>query len=87
MIGLAHYLFHRSTAQIAPICYLQDMFVAEAARGRGAGRALLEAVCARAKEAKASRVYWNTDMNNTTARALYDSVATLTRFVQYRRYL
>jgi GNAT superfamily N-acetyltransferase len=87
LIGFAHYLFHRSTAQIGPVCYLHDMFVAEAARRRGVGRALIEGVCARATDAGASRVYWQTDASNTTARALYDKVATLTRFVQYRKYL
>jgi GNAT superfamily N-acetyltransferase len=84
LIGFAHYLFHRSTARIAPTCYLQDMFTAEQARGRGVGHALLEAVCTRAKAAGAYRVYWSTNANNTAARALYDKVATLTSFVQYR---
>jgi len=87
LIGFAHYLFHRSTAQIGPICYLQDMFTAEAARGRGVGRALIEGVCTRAKAAGASRVYWHTGAGNTVARALYDKVGTLTSFVQYRKYL
>src|SRR5215469_9862184 len=45
LIGLAHYLFHRSTTQIEPSCYLQDLFTDEKARGIGAGRALIEAVC------------------------------------------
>jgi GNAT superfamily N-acetyltransferase len=81
----SNYLFYRSTAQIGSVCYLQDMFTVEAACGRGVGRALIEAVCVRAKAAGASRVYWNTSETNTTARALYDKVATLTRFVQYRK--
>ena len=61
------------------------MFTIEAARRRGVGRALIEAVCVRAKAAGASRIYWNTTETNAAARALYDKVATLTRFVQYRR--
>ena len=85
LIGFAHYLFHRSTAQLNPICYLQDMFTAELARRRGVGRALIEAVCARAQAAGASRVYWHTQQKNATARALYDQVATLTGFLQYRK--
>jgi GNAT superfamily N-acetyltransferase len=85
LIGFAHYLFHRSTAQMGSVCYLQDMFTVEAARGRGVGRALIEAVCARAKAAGASRVYWNTSETNAAARSLYDKVATLTTFVQYRK--
>lgn len=85
LIGFAHYLFHRSTARLHPICYLQDMFTAESARRRGVGRAMLEAVCARAEAAGASRVYWHTQENNAAARALYDKVATLTGFLQYRK--
>ena len=76
MIGFVHYLFHRSTAMLGPTCYLQDMFTMESARGKGVGRALIEAVCVRAKAAGASRVYWNTSATNATARALYDKVAT-----------
>src|ERR1700743_892687 len=40
LVRLTHYLFHRSTNTIEPSCYLQDLFTGEAARGRGAGRAL-----------------------------------------------
>ena len=85
LIGFAHYLFHRSTSRLNSICYLQDMFTAEATRRRGVGRALIEAVCARAQAAGASRVYWHAQENNATARALYDKVATLTGFLQYRK--
>jgi len=53
LIGFAHYLFHRSTAQIGSVCYLQDLFTVEIARSRGAGRALIEG-CVRAKAGGAS---------------------------------
>ena len=33
LVGLVHYLFHRSTSAIAPVCYLQDLFTSAAARG------------------------------------------------------
>src|SRR6187397_2154070 len=39
LLGLTHYLFHRSTTLIEPTCYLQDLFTNEAARGKGVGRA------------------------------------------------
>src|SRR6185312_14125880 len=58
LLGLAHYLFHRSTIQIELNCYLQDLFTCEAARGQGIGRALIEAVYERAKSAGTSRIYW-----------------------------
>src|ERR1700759_872484 len=48
LLGLAHYLFHRSTTLLADVCYLQDLFTAPAARGHGVGRALIEVVYARA---------------------------------------
>lgn len=85
LIGLVHYLFHRSTWMIGPTCYLQDLFTTEAARGKGVGRALIEAVYRAAAEAGASRVYWNTHETNATARALYDKVATRSGFIQYRK--
>ena len=49
LVGIVHYLFHRSTWTPGPYCYLQDLFTAEAARGQGAGRALIEAVYERAR--------------------------------------
>lgn len=87
IVGIVHYLFHRSTWTIGPYCYLQDLFTAEAARGQGAGRALIEAVYARASAAGASRVYWLTQEGNATARALYDTLADRPGFIQYRRLL
>lgn len=85
MLGLAHYLFHRSTIRIEPSCYLQDLFTVPAARGRGVGRALIEAVYERARAAGCSRVYWQTHESNATAMALYDRVAERSGFVVYRK--
>lgn len=87
LVGLTHYLFHPATNQRAPLCYLSDLFTAEDVRGRGAGKALIEAVCARAKEAGANRVYWQTHESNATARRLYDKVAELSSFIVYRKVL
>jgi GNAT superfamily N-acetyltransferase len=85
LLGLAHYLFHRSTTQIAPTCYLQDLFTQEAARGQGIGRALIEAVYERARVAGSPRVYWQTHESNLTAIKLYDQVAERSGFVVYRK--
>jgi GNAT superfamily N-acetyltransferase len=87
LAGFAHYLFHRSTWAPKRYCYLEDLFVADTARGRGLGRALIEAVYARAEAADATRVYWLTQSGNAPARALYDKVADNLGFIQYRKVL
>ena len=85
LLGLVHYLFHRNTAMIAPTCYLQDLFTNAAARGKGVGQALIEAVYQRAKAAGSPRVYWMTHETNLTAMKLYDKIAERSGFVQYRK--
>ena len=85
LLGLVHYLFHRNTTMIGPICYLQDLFTDAAVRGKGVGRALIEAVYERAKEAGSPRVYWHTHETNLTARTLYDKVAERSGFIHYRK--
>ncbi|EIM28857.1 GNAT family N-acetyltransferase [Microvirga lotononidis] len=87
IVGIVHYLYHRSTWTAADYCYLQDLFTAEEARGRGVARALIEAVYEKAKAHGASRVYWLTHETNTTAQALYDKVAARSGFIQYRHLL
>jgi len=87
LVGLVHYLFHRSTTLIEPNCYLQDLFTDERTRGKGVGRALIEAVYERARAAGGSRVYWLTHETNATARKLYDRVADNTGFIVYRKML
>jgi GNAT superfamily N-acetyltransferase len=85
LLGLTHYLFHRSTTAIEPTCYLQDLFTSAAARGKGVGRALIKGVYAQAQLAGSSRVYWQTHETNHTAMQLYDKVAEKSGFVVYRR--
>jgi GNAT superfamily N-acetyltransferase len=87
LLGLTHYLFHRSTTAIGPSCYLQDLFTVEAARGNGVGRALIEAVYAAAADAGAPRVYWQTHETNTAAMRLYDMIAERSGFLVYRKLL
>jgi GNAT superfamily N-acetyltransferase len=83
VVGLVHFLFHRSTSRIEPVCYLQDLFTAPELRGRGVGRALIEGVYARARDAGASRVYWQTQQGNAAGRLLYDKVAQHRGFIVY----
>lgn len=85
LIGLVHCVIHRGTWAIGNFCYLEDLFTALAARKRGVGRALIEAVYARADEMRCERVYWLTHESNETARRLYDQVAKNLGFIQYRR--
>ena len=83
--GIVHYLYHCSCWTVGDYCYLQDLFVAEDARKLGLGRALIEAVYAKAREDGASRVHWLTHETNVTARALYDQLADRPGFIQYRK--
>ena len=85
LVGLAHYLFHRSTIMLGPTCYLQDLFTDARARGQGVGRALIDAVAAAARQAGAGRLYWHTHETNATAMRLYDQVAERSGFVVYRK--
>src|SRR5215813_7610870 len=55
LVGLTHYLFHRTTTAIQPLCYLNDLFTSQAARGKGVGRALIEAVYEKARLAGSPR--------------------------------
>ncbi|HMB42561.1 MAG TPA: GNAT family N-acetyltransferase [Luteimonas sp.] len=85
LLGLAHYLFHRSTTRIEPTCYLQDLYVDDGARGLGIGASLIATAHARAQENGAARLYWQTHETNTVARALYDKLAQRTGFIVYAK--
>jgi GNAT superfamily N-acetyltransferase len=85
LVGIVHYIYHRSCWTVGDYCYLQDLFVAESARKAGLGGALIEAVYREARAAGASRVHWLTHESNATARALYDTLAERPGFIQYRR--
>lgn len=84
LVGLAHYLFHRSTTAITPVCYLQDLFTSTEARGRGVGSALIASVMNQARLADSNRVYWQTHEANSVARRLYDRIAERSGFLIYR---
>lgn len=83
VVGIAHFLTHRSTTRIELTCYLQDLFTAKTMRGRGVGRALIEGVYARARGMGIRRVYWQIQATNTDGRALYDKVAAHYGFIVY----
>ena len=83
VVGLVHYVFHRSTSRLNDICYLQDLFTVPEMRGQGVGRKLIEAVYEVAKAKGCSRVYWQTQVTNVAGRALYDKVAEHKGFIVY----
>lgn len=84
LIGLVHYLFHSHCWSVERVCYLQDLFVDPDVRGRGVGEHLIDAVATNAAASETSSVYWLTQTFNTTARKLYDRVATETPFIRYQ---
>lgn len=82
-VGLAHYLYHRSTTRLRDVCYLQDLFTLPELRGLGIGRRLIQGVYDAARTAGCSRVYWQTQVTNQPGRALYDKVARHQGFIVY----
>ena len=85
LCGLAHFLYHRNTTLIEQSCYMQDLFTDKSARGKGVGRALIEAVSKHATENGSNAIYWHTHETNHTAMKLYDKVADATGFVMYKK--
>ena len=83
LVGLTHFLFHRSTTRIELTCYLQDLFTDPDERGRGVGRALIQGVYEKARAADIQRVYWHTHETNSAGRLLYDKVAQHQGFIVY----
>lgn len=87
LVGLAHFLYHRSTIQAGPSCYLQDVFTIASSRGQGVARRLIEQVYIEAIAAGSPRVYWQTHETNSTAMRLYDKIAERSGFLVYRKLL
>jgi len=83
IVGLAHYLFHRSTSRLSDVCYLQDLFTVPPMRGLGIATQLIETVFDLARAAGATRVYWQTQETNRTARAVYEKLARYNGFIVY----
>lgn len=85
LVGFVHVVLHPNTWNDSDCCYLEDLFVSDNVRGQGMGRALIEHIYAFAESKNCNRVYWVTDAQNIAAQKLYDSMATKTNFVQYRK--
>ena len=85
LVGLVHYLFHRSTTRVEMVCYLRDLFTLESERGKGVGRALIQAVSDRSLEVGVDSVYWQTHETNAAGRRLYDQVGSHLGFIVYSK--
>ena len=85
LVGLVHYLFHRHGWKIENVCYLQDLYADPSVRGKGIGRALIEATYAAADANGTPAVYWLTQDFNEAGRRLYDRIGQLTPFIKYTR--
>ena len=85
LVGITHVVLHPNTWNSTECCYLEDLYVAESVRGHGVGRALIEYVYEFARQQNCNRVYWVTQEDNTAARRLYDTLATKTNMIQYRK--
>ena len=85
LLGITHYIFHRTCWAAGSTCYLQDLFTVTAARGKGVGRALIEAVSVAAAKKGSQRVYWQTHETNAVAQVLYNEVAERSGFIVYRK--
>jgi GNAT superfamily N-acetyltransferase len=84
IVGMTTFNFQNSTWSENGQCLLEDLFVDENLRGQGTGRALIDAVINEAKARGCSRVSWNTDETNETARKLYDTYVLESGKRQYR---
>lgn len=84
VIGFAIHQHHPSTWVMGDDGYLEDLFVAPAARGQGAGKALIEDLITLGRARGWRRIYWLTEIENATARRLYDRYCSDDGHIRYR---
>lgn len=85
LLGFAHIIYHPHTWYMTDVCYLQDLYTAPKARGKGVATSLIKAVYRHADANEASSVYWTTRESNREARRIYDKLGELTTSIKYRR--
>lgn len=83
LLGIAHVVLHPHTWSTKTVCYLEDLFVAQAVRGRNVGHALIEFLWKTCETEGWGRLYWHTATNNATARRLYDRFKPADAVVRY----
>lgn len=87
VVGFCNFVLHPGTWNVEPICYLEDLYVAEGFRGLGIGRKLVEDLAALGQKEGWARLYWHTAEDNVEARRMYDKLVHATDFVLYRVFL
>jgi GNAT superfamily N-acetyltransferase len=65
------------------VCYLEDLFVREGARGTGLGRRLIEALAEIGREKGWYKIFWMTQADNAAAQRLYERVALRRDYIRY----
>jgi GNAT superfamily N-acetyltransferase len=84
VLGFAACGWKWSSLRGARVVVLEDLFVAEPARGRGHADALIEQVVQVARRHAAAAVTWLTAHDNRRARAVYDRIGGRSRpFLEY----
>lgn len=73
LVGYACLYWHFSSTKATESVLMNDLYVDESVRGRGIGRALIEATAEVARERGTPTVEWSTAPDNHTAQRLYDS--------------
>jgi len=83
LLGFATVSVHDRAWSQTPAAYLEDLFVAEEARGCGFGRCLIGSVLNLGHECGWSAVYWHTRADNHRARILYESFVEAEDVIRY----
>jgi GNAT superfamily N-acetyltransferase len=72
LVGFACTYWTFSSVSADEIALMNDLFVAESHRGKGAGRALIEGMVEAARERGVHHLEWFTALDNEVAQRLYD---------------
>ena len=74
LIGILHYILHPTTGQLAPVCYMQDLYIRQDHRRKGHARALVTALQEEGTKAGWARIYWLAEKSNPAAQNLYKNL-------------
>ncbi len=80
MVGLVHYILHPTTGHIAPVCYMQDVYVPEHSRKKGIAKKMVKRLVSMGQSEKWARLYWLAEADNEAAQALYKTLGVKLNF-------